>query len=85
MTKKDKLINRFLAKQGNFTFSELKTLLAYLGYTEVKTGKTAGSRIAFKNSSGDIIRMHKPHPNHELKKYQVDYLVEHIKKRGLIK
>ncbi len=84
MSKKDKLVKRFLAKPSDFTFSELKTLLSYLGYTEFKAGKTAGSRVAFKSSSEHIIRIHRPHPNNELKRYQIDFLIDDLKKRGLI-
>ena len=44
MTRIEKLIKRFLSKPRDFTWSELKRLLAGLDFEEVKTGKTGGSR-----------------------------------------
>jgi len=85
MTKRDKLIERFLNKQGDFPFSDLKNLMSYLDYSEVKTGKTAGSRVAFKHGSGHIIRIHKPHPDNKLKRYQVNFLLETLTERGFFK
>jgi len=82
MAKHDKLIKRIMTKPNNFTYSELKKLLSGLGYTENKAGKTSGSRVAFINKCGHIIRLHKPHPGSELKKYQVNYLVDELRKRG---
>ena len=40
MTKKDKLLERFLSIPKDFTFDELKTLLRSLGYLEDNKGKT---------------------------------------------
>jgi hypothetical protein len=44
MSKREKLKQKFLAKSKDFTYDELKTLLAGFGYRELKS---AGSRIAF--------------------------------------
>ncbi len=84
VTKHDKLIKRLMTRPNNFTYPELKKLLTGFGYTETRTGKTAGSRVAFINNNGHIIRLHKPHPGSELKKYQVDYLVDELGKRGYL-
>ncbi len=47
------------------------------GYQEVRTGKTAGSRVAFIHSETQhIIKLHRPHPRPVLKRcqlYQLDY------------
>ena len=45
MTKKNKLLERFLSVPKDFTYDELKTLLRSLGYEESNLGKTSGSRV----------------------------------------
>ena len=47
MTKKDKLLERFLALPNDFTFDELKSLLESMGFEIENKGKTSGSRVAF--------------------------------------
>jgi len=47
MTKKDKLLERFLSMPKDFSYQELKTLLNSLGYEESNLGKTSGSRVLF--------------------------------------
>jgi len=85
MSKTQKLLKRFLSKPKNFTYNELKRLLDSLGYKEAKTGKTSGSRVAFINyETKHIIRLHKPHPRPGLKKYQLDYIEEELKNKGVI-
>ncbi len=86
MSKSEKLLKRFLSKPKDFTYEELKKLLAAFGYEEVGTGKTAGSRVRFKNAaSGHEIKMHKPHPKPFLKPYQHEHIEETLRKEGLIK
>lgn len=85
MSKAEKLLKRFLSKPKDFTFDELTRLLHGFGYEEVKLGKTSGSRVAFINyETKHIIRLHKPHPKPELKRYQLDYVEEELKNKGLI-
>ena len=85
MSQKDKLLNKLFLRPKNFTYNDLKTLLKGLGYKEAKTGKTSGSRVAFINhDTGHIIRLHKPHPGNELKRYQIDYLIEELTKMEII-
>ena len=86
MSKAEKLLKRFLSKPKDFTYDELKRLLAGFGYENISTGKTAGSRVAFIHPERKhIIKLHKPHPRPELKRYQLDYIEETLKNRGLIK
>ena len=86
MGKSEKLLKRFLSKPKDFTYDELKRLLKSFGYEEVKTGKTSGSRVAFINqNTKHIIRLHKPHPNPELKHYQLNDIEEELRKGGSIK
>lgn len=76
MSRHEKLLNRFLSKPTDFSYNELTTLLRGFGYEEIKTGRTAGSRVAFfNNETNHIMRLHKPHPKNILKRYQLD-LVE---------
>ena len=85
MSKDEKLIKRLISRPKDFTYNELRKILTYLGYTETQSGKTSGSRVAFVNSKDEhIIRLHKPHPNNELKQYQINQIVEELKSRGII-
>ena len=80
MSKDDKLIKRLLSKPKDFTYNELRKLLTHLGYEESQSGKTSGSRVAFiHKDSKHIIRLHKPHPNNELKQYQIEQIIDELK------
>ena len=71
MSKKDKLLRKFLAKplKRDLTYTELRTLLESLGYREMQG---QGSRVSFYHEQlDDMLDLHKPHPGNELKLYQV--------------
>ncbi len=86
MSKKEKLLNRFLSKPKDFTYGELIKLLSSLGYDEESTGKTAGSRSLFYNpATGDEIKLHRPHPNPTLKQYQLNQVEARLREKGAIK
>lgn len=76
MTKKEKLVSRFLSIPNDFHFDEAVTLLKHYGYLIEKSGKTSGSRVKFENRSGIKIILHRPHPNGILKIYQIKQLKE---------
>jgi hypothetical protein len=85
MSRKEKIIKRFLSQPKDFSYEELVTLLNIFGYDEVKTGKTAGSRRAFcRQANGHIIRLHKPHPENTMRIYQIDYIILELKKQNMI-
>ncbi|MBI5141248.1 MAG: type II toxin-antitoxin system HicA family toxin [Nitrospirae bacterium] len=85
MSKAEKLLKRFLSKPKDFTFEELVRLLVSLGYEEATTGKTSGSLVAFINrGTRHIVRLHKPHPNPELKRYQLDEIENALRKAEVI-
>ena len=84
MGKKEKLIQRLKSKPKDFTFDEAETLLGYLSYSKSNKGKTSGSRVAFTAENHAPIFLHKPHPNNELKSYQVKQLIEILQQEGLI-
>lgn len=84
MGQKEKLIQRLKTKPRDFTFQEAETLLNYLDYACVNKGKTSGSRVMFTSDKHGSILLHKPHPQNELKTYQVKQLVNILKQEGLI-
>ena len=84
MGQKEKLIRRLKAKPKDFTFDEAETLLQYLSYVRSNKGKTSGSRIMFISEEHETILLHKPHPQKELKAYQIKQLIEILEQEGLI-
>ena len=85
MSTNEKILKRLLSKPKDFTYNELKKLLIHLGYEESQSGKTSGSRVAFVHLKDQhIIRLHKPHPQNELKQYQIEQIIEELRSRGLI-
>jgi hypothetical protein len=80
VSKIDKLTMRLLSYPKDFTYSELKTLLLSFGYSEIQG---AGSRVCFSKENHKI-KLHKPHPDNKLKRYQLDLIVEELTNKGLI-
>jgi hypothetical protein len=76
MSKKEKLIARFLSMPSDFHYDEMVKLLAYFGFKEIKKGKTSGSRVKFINDENVPLMMHKPHPTGILKRYQLKQIKE---------
>lgn len=85
MAKIEKLIEKLLSHPKDFTWDELVKLLSFFGYTELKSGKTGGSRRKFADAKKNIISLHKPHPGTILKHYQVKEVIDSLKEKGLIK
>lgn len=85
MGKLEKIIRKFNDPKSVIVFSELQYLLGQLGYLEKKTGKTSGSRKAFIHpKTKHIIRIHKPHPGNELKRYVKEFIVTELIEQGLL-
>jgi len=84
MTRKEKLIKRFLSCPKDFTWEELVSLLSGLGFEEVSTGKTGGSRRRFLNEAGVIISLHKPHPQNVLRRYQIEQIIQILQEEELL-
>ena len=76
MSKKEKLIARFLSMPSDFHYDEMIKLLGFYGFQEIKKGKTSGSRVKFINKESIPLMMHKPHPTGILKKYQLKQIKE---------
>lgn len=83
MSKREKLIARLLKLPKDFTYDEMRTLLCSLGFEERTKGKTSGSRIEYAKGDNTIL-LHKPHPNNQLKPYQLKQIVEVLKTLKLI-
>jgi hypothetical protein len=81
MSKNEKLITRILSFPKDFTYSELKSLLAFYGYTEEQG---AGSRVCFA-AENHKIKLHKPHPGNILKHYQLELVIDALKSKGFLK
>ncbi len=82
MSKQEKLLNRFLTIPSDFTWDELKKVLASLGYSEITKGKTAGSRKKFVDEEDNLILLHKPHPSNIVKKYAIKQIIDNLNEKG---
>ena len=84
MSRKNKLVSRFRQRPKDFAWNELITMLKYLGYREVKTGRTGGSRRRFLHQEAATITLHKPHPQNVLKRYAIDQVLDVLKQENLL-
>ncbi len=84
MGQKEKLIRRLKERPRDFTFEEAETLLGYLEFIRSNKGRTSGLRVMFSSPEHGMILLHKPHPQKELKGYQVKQLVDFLEQEGLI-
>ena len=79
MTRSEKLITRFLTRPKDFTYNELKRLLNGFGYSEMQG---SGSRVVFSNKKlKHSIKLHKPHPEKIMRKYQIDLVIIELKSK----
>lgn len=86
MSRRRKLICRFLERPADLTWDEMSRLLREFGYEEARGGRTSGSRVAFiHKASGHIIRIHRPHPGRIMKRYQIALVEEALRAKGFIK
>lgn len=84
MSQKEKLIERLKSRPKDFTFDEAEKVLRWFGFNMRSSGKTSGSRVTFINDKLEVIKLHKPHPQNELKTYALDQLIEFLEEKGLI-
>lgn len=85
MSRKEKIIQRLKNRPKDFTYDELRTLLNYIGFEEDNKGNTSGSRVEFiHKDTKTIIKLHKPHPRNIMKPYQINIVIESLKKIGVI-
>lgn len=79
--KQDKARDRLKSVPKDYTFTEARSLLASLEFTEYNKGKSSGSRVMFAKNGVKIL-LHKPHPGNEMKQYAVRQLKEQLEKMG---
>lgn len=84
MSKKEKLIQKLKAQSKSFSYEDAKVLLEYLNILENNKGKTSGSRVMFSSETHGNIMLHKPHPQKELKSYQIKQLKDFLEQEDLI-
>ena len=84
MTRKEKLLARLQERPKDFTWDELTSVLESLGYMQKKTGKTGGSRRRFVHPTAPAITLHKPHPDQTVKMYVINYILEFLRREGMI-
>ena len=84
MERNEKLLARLKQRPKDFTWGELTNLLKNLGYMQIKTGKTGGSRRRFIHSTAPTITLHKPHPGRIVKRYVINDILELLKREGMI-
>lgn len=84
MGQKEKLIQRLKSKPKDFSFDDAETLLRYLEFVRSDKGKTSGSRVMFVSKEHGSILLHKPHPQKELKMYQLKQLIDILEQENLI-
>jgi len=83
VSRREKAIARLKSKPKDYTFDEAVALLLSLGFRQCNKGKTSGSAVVF--ICGVIkIKLHKPHPQKELKGYQVAEILKHLVKERFI-
>ena len=86
MSKQEKLLERLLKQPKDFTWDELKKLMAGYGYEINNKGKTSGSRRQFESEDSDLmLRLHEPHPRNVLKPYQVKEVIDFLIKIDVVK
>ena len=85
MARDKKLLERLLNNPKDFTFGELETLLTGFGFRLTNAGGTSGSAVRFINrETGQIIRLHKPHPSPVIKQYLVKFIICELKQGGYL-
>ena len=85
MGQKEKLIEKLKSSPRSFTFDDAETLLGFFSYYRSNKGKTSGSRVSFSSSEHQAkILLHKPHPQKELRDYQVKQLRQLLEEEGLL-
>ncbi len=83
MTQKDMLLRRFLTLPKDFTIDELTTVMNGLGFVVSNQGATSGSRMAYINEeTGDIIRIHRPHPGKIIGLATLKDVAANLKEKG---
>jgi predicted RNA binding protein YcfA (HicA-like mRNA interferase family) len=82
MSKQEKLLKRLLSRPTDFEWSEAVTLLGHYGFVVLEG---SGSRRKLRHAAtGQLIIVHVPHPQKELRSYVVDNIIQTLKEGGYI-
>ncbi len=79
MSRKEKLLARFLSKPTDFTWEELTSLLTNLGY---RVSQGNGARVRFMDDDRNKILLHRPHPGNIVKEYVLDDVRNKLMEHG---
>lgn len=82
MSRSDKLLERMKKVPADLTWDELINFLSGLGYDQISSGATSGSRRKFINEKKEILSLHKPHPGNIVKKYAIRQILDILRERG---
>lgn len=82
MGRAEKLLKIIETKPKNFKWNDVITLLSSLGYEQLKGD---GSRRKFYHrKTENVLILHEPHPEKEIKSYAVKLIINSLKEIGAI-
>ena len=82
MSKLEKLLKKLGNHNATWSWQELTSLLKLLGYEKIEG---SGSRVKFDNGNSlDMINLHKPHPQSEVKAYVIRQVREKLQNGDLL-
>ena len=84
MGQKEKLLKQLSQNPSTFSFTDADSLLIQLGFSRSNKGKTSGSRVKYTSKTHGCILLHKPHPQKELKHYQIKQLILFLEQEGFL-
>lgn len=83
MSKLEKAKIRIKSLPSDYTYSEARTLLCQLGFSEFNKGRTSGSRVQFyREADQEVVLLHKPHPGDVMKQGAVKQLFDFLTDLG---
>ena len=82
MGKAEKLLARLLSLPRDFTWDELTAVMSKHGFVLHK-GSGSGRKFLHRET-GIAVTMHEPHPGKTLKRYQLQDVIEGLRKSGVV-